>query len=232
LARALCFCAAAKARARARVALTVHWHPDLDDDDINTAYMPSKSAAASKKLAAVARLPRGAAAICFATFGITLVGGLVLTSLFSATSSVRREGVAHNRAVSNSDWQKTARAARHIDRQVDTVQNMENELSQFNDMQAVQGRAAGRDAAGSVSARRGVERRSRRRGREGGSDMPFLDPVQPMQQYDEFKQDYRQQQRERDKSRSSSGLTAAMQSYIEEAIEEAGSFIDPGIGKN
>ena len=58
--------------------------------------------------------------------------------------------------------------------------------------------------------------------------MPFLDPVQPMQQYDQFKQDYRQQQRERDKSRSSSGLTAAMQSYI----EEAGSFIDPWIGKN
>jgi hypothetical protein len=190
-------------------------HTDLDDDDINAAYVPSKSTA-SRKLAAVARLPRGAAAICVLTFGITLVGGLVLTSLFSATSTARRGAVAQNRAASSSDWQKTARVARHIDKQVDTVQNMEDELSLFNDMQAGQG------------GRRSGERRSRRRAGGGGSDMPFLDPVQPMQQYDQFKQDYRQQQRARAKPRASSGLTAAMHSYI----EEASSFIDPSGGQN
>jgi len=191
---------------------------DLDDDeDINTSYVPKS--AAGQKLAAVARLPRGAAAICILTFGITLAGGLVLTTLVSATSSGAGTSVARNRAVSGSDWAKTARAARSVDRQVDAVQHMQDELSLFSDM-----RGAGRG-----DGRRRRERRSRGDGDEGADagDMPFLDPVQPMQQYNQYKQDYRRQERQR-RARKSGGLSAAMQSYI----DEAASFVDPSISRS
>jgi len=58
--------------------------------------------------------------------GITLIGGVVLSSLFSATHSASggrgtvSRTVSRNRQVSSSDWDKTARASRHIDKQVTT----------------------------------------------------------------------------------------------------------------
>ena len=52
-------------------------------------------------------------------------------------------------------------------------------------------------------------------------------PVQPMQQYDQYKQDYRRQERRRN-ARKSSGLSAAMQNYI----DEAASFVDPSISRS
>ena len=197
---------------------------DLDDDeDINADYVPKNTS--TRKLAAVAQLPRGAAAICVLTFGITMVGGLVLSALFSATASGVGGAVARNRAISGSDWAKTARVARSVDKQVDAVQHMQDELSLFNDM---------RSGGGGSDGRRRSDRRSRQ-GRGGGAsyadqgDMPFLDPVAPMQQYDQYKQDYRRQERRRRARKSKSpGLTAAMQSYI----DEAASFVHPAISKS
>jgi hypothetical protein len=193
---------------------------DLDDDDINSPYHPALQGSAAKKLAAVARLPRGSAVICVMTFLITFVAGIALHSVFSATSVVvvpgKRGSVVRNRAVSGRDWDKTANAARQIDRQVNAVQSMEDELSLADSMP---------DGRGPPGPRR--DSRSSGRGAGADLDMPFLDPVQPMQQYaqyqqnrnnyETYKRDYRRQERRRKASRGSGWISAAMQTYIDEA---------------
>ena len=175
---------------------------DMDEEDINAPYEPRTNTA--KKLAAVARLPRGAVAICVMTFCVTVAAGLVVTSLFTATLAAGQRGtLSRSKAVAHRDWQKTAYAARHLDTQVGEVQKMADELSSFSAVQGDAGRQLRRNP------------RSRDSGRDG-RDMPFLDPVKPMQQYDQYRRDYRRQERQR---RSSKGqaMTAAMQSYIEDA---------------
>jgi hypothetical protein len=206
---------------------------DLEDEDINETYVPKNS---TKKLAAVAKLPRGAAAICILTFGITLVGGLVLGTLFSKTQGSSMVAVARNRATSANDWRKTSSvdaAARHIDKQVNAVQNMEAELSLFDDLNPGRngGRGDGLRSRGRASLPAGYKTPRSREDGGGGreSDMQFLDPVQPMKQYDEYKKDYRQQERRRQasKRKGNSGLTAAMQ--VKVRIESTGRLYRVGM---
>ncbi|EKX54604.1 hypothetical protein GUITHDRAFT_132298 [Guillardia theta CCMP2712] len=186
--------------------VTVRWRDD--DDDINNDVYRSKKARSLADRLSMHGLPKGCNIVCAGTTALILFCAIVLFASIRATHGAHgriksRNMFARDKKLQQNDWDKTLMgmstrrgwkrtAAKDLDDQVRSVQNMEDELKALN--------VGGGTSGG---------------GRGGGlRKKEFLDPMEPMQQYMKYQHDKSKTQGRR----KSKGISAAMQSYIDDVV--------------
>eukprot|EP00960_Hanusia_phi_P046014 757568-Hanusia_phi.AAC.1 len=158
-------------------------------------------------------LPKGCNIVCAGTSALILFCAIVLFASIRATHGSHgrmraRTMFARDKQLQQSDWDKTrmgmpvrrgwkGTAAKDLDDQVRSVQNMEDELKALN--------IGGGGGGGGGGGRRAGGKRNKE----------FLDPMEPMQQYMKYQHD----QSKRQGRPKSKGVSAAMQSYIDDVVK-------------